>query len=312
MKVAIAHDFEHLLPALSDAELAQLEANCQADPNHERMPPVVVWSNHKNTIVDGHNQHRIRERLRLKVKFCKMEFESRDEAKRYALDVQFGRRNLDASQRAIAYAKLPRKPEGKPNSNMANLPCLDELAEAAGTSKRTMQAAVKVVDHAPSAVVKAVESGAIKVSDAAAVAELPKSDQTAALKAVQAGEARTMREAAEKPETQSEEVEDCVGQRVPDKLRAVFDCAEQFEQQSRTLAAVKKWATATAELPFGSYLHLQSFAGLLNAAQKQLKFERPFAVCPYCQAKNQKCAACKGRGFVTKPLYESAPSELRI
>lgn len=167
MKVSIAPDFEHLLPALSDAESAQLEANCKADPSHERMPPVVIWSNQKNTIIDGHNQHRIRERLRLKVKFAKLEFETRDEAYQYALDVQFGRRNLSASQRAMAYAKLPHKPVGKPTPNVAKLPHIEKLAEKASVSKRTMVDAVQVADNAPAKVIKAVEAGEVSVSAAA-------------------------------------------------------------------------------------------------------------------------------------------------
>lgn len=166
MKVSIAPDFEHLLPALADAELSQLEENCKADPAHERMPPVVIWSNQKNTIIDGHNQHRIREKLRLKIKYAKLEFETRDEAYQYALDVQFGRRNLSASQRAIAYAKLPRKTVGKPSANGAKLRSIEELAQKASVSPRTMDDAVKVVDTAPAKVVKDVEAGKKSVSAA--------------------------------------------------------------------------------------------------------------------------------------------------
>ncbi len=207
MKVSVAPDFESLLPALSDAELAQLEQNCLDDPKHETMPPVILWGNHKNTIVDGHNQNRIRTKNNLKIKYQQRDFDTRDEAKRFALDVQFGRRNLDASQRAIAYAKLPRNSHGgeRKADQVANLP-LDKLAESAGVSKRTMQDAAKVVDNAPAAIVKAVQAGDVKVSDAAAIAELPKAEQTAALKAVKQGKAKTLRAATAEPaeETKAE------------------------------------------------------------------------------------------------------------
>lgn len=195
MKVTIAPDFESLLPPLSDAELAQLEQNCLDDPKHENMPPVILWSNHKNTLVDGHNQNRVRTKHNLKIKYVRRDFDSRDDAKRFALDVQFGRRNLDASQRAMAYAKLPRKTEGKPKANSANLQSIAELAESAGVSERTMADAVKVADKAPAAVAKAVAAGEVKVSDAAAVAELPKAEQSAALKQVTSGKAKTLRAA---------------------------------------------------------------------------------------------------------------------
>lgn len=200
MKVTIAPDFEHLLPALTDAELAQLTANCEADPDHERMPAVIIWENQKNTVIDGHNQYRIRTKLGLKIKYAKVSFEDRDEAKRYALDVQFGRRNLDASQRAMAYAKLPRKAEGKPKANSVNLPSIKSLADSAGVSEKTMTFAAKVADKGAAPIVKAVESGELKVSDAAAIVELPKAEQVKALKQVEAGKAKTLQGAAFDPE----------------------------------------------------------------------------------------------------------------
>lgn len=107
-------------------------------------------------------------------------------------------------------------------------------------------------------------------------------------------------------------VEDTVGQPVPAKLLEVFEAADEFDDQYRAIGAIKKWAEQIAETTHGSYLHAQSFAGHLTAAQKQLKFEKPHAVCPYCQAGKKKCEACKERGFVTKPIYEGAPSELRV
>lgn len=319
MKVTTAPDFENLLPPLGDAELSQLELNCLADRDHERMPPVLVWANHKNTIIDGHNQHRIREKHRLKIKYARLSFDTRDEAIRHALDVQFGRRNLDASQRAMAYAKVPRQPAGgdRRSDQTANLQfdpaTVSELAEAAGVSERTMSSAVKVADNCAAAIVKSVQDGLVTASDAASIAELAKKEQLAALKKVKSGEAKTLREAAAQEESPIEEVEpeDAVGTKLPPKLQDIFDIAEQFDRQATALAAVKKWANEIGESVAGSYLHVQSFVGQLNAAQKQLKFEKPYAVCPYCLAKNTKCDACKGRGFVTKPIYDGAPSELR-
>lgn len=114
------------------------------------------------------------------------------------------------------------------------------------------------------------------------------------------------------PNPEPQPSEDAVGQEIPAKLRNVFTEAEQFATQSRALAAVKKWADEVSITAAGSYLHLQSFVGQLTAAQKQLKFEKPYAVCPYCLAKKAKCEACKGRGFVTKPIYDGAPSEMRV
>lgn len=166
MKVIVAPDFEHLLPALADTELAQLEQNCLDDPKHENMPPVILWANHKNTIVDGHNQNRIRSKHNLKIKYVRRDFESRDDAKRFALDVQFGRRNLSASQRAMAYAELPHRPEGRPKGNCAILPSIPKLAENAGVSVRTMKDATKVAKQGSEETKAKVRDGNLPVSKA--------------------------------------------------------------------------------------------------------------------------------------------------
>lgn len=106
--------------------------------------------------------------------------------------------------------------------------------------------------------------------------------------------------------------EDSVGQPVPNKLEDSFAFADDFQQQSRALGIVKKWANDLGDSPGCSYLHKQSFVAAIDGLQKQLKFEAPYAVCPYCQTKKKTCEACKGRGFVTKPIYDGAPSELRV
>lgn len=320
MKVTVAPDFEHLLPKLDESEFAQLEQNCLADPQHEQMPPVLLWTNCKNTIIDGHNQHRIREKHRLKIKYARLSFESRDEALRHALDVQFGRRNLDASQRAMAYAALPRQSVGgdRVSDHSANLPngqpTVSDLAEAAGVSERTMTSAVKVADGCTAAVVNAVKGGEFTASDAATIANRTKAEQKKIL-AIARRESVTLKAAAqllEAPATEPESVEDSVGRIVPQQLLETFRAADDYDKQYRVLGAVKKWAEGISKSAAGSYLHTQSFAGQLTAAQKQLKFEKPYAVCPYCLAEKKKCDACKGRGFVPKPIYDGAPSELRL
>lgn len=200
MKVSIAPDFANLLPPLTAEEIAILTANCQADPNHERLPPIILWK-HKNILVDGHNQYQIRTKLKLKTKFAYIDPETRDEALRYALDVQFGRRNLSASQRAMAYAKLPHNTHGGDRkADQETISSLENLAEKAGVGVSTMKAAIKVADNSPPEIVKAVAAGEAKATDAVAVLELSPKEQLAALAAKRKGKAKTLRGAAFDPE----------------------------------------------------------------------------------------------------------------
>jgi hypothetical protein len=206
MRPQIANDFKHLLPEHSDEELRQLKANVLADKQHVCMPPVIVWAmtKSKHIIVDGHHQYDIRSKNGCKIRYAVRNFPSRDAALKHALDVQFGRRNLDSGQRAMAYAKLPgyvrKEPEGEAeeNGDGANLR-LAEVAEAAGVSERTMSFAKKVVEQGSAEVVKATSAGEFAVSDAAGIVDLPKAKQAEIVRKVRDGKADTLREAAPKP-----------------------------------------------------------------------------------------------------------------
>lgn len=174
MKVTVAPDFEQALPEHTDAELAQLEKNVLADKSHIHMPPVIVWSNHKNTVVDGHHQYRIRTKHGLLVKYQKREFDSRQDALREAYSIQLGRRNLSVSQRAISaveFAKLL----GKNGSDSTVI--LQSAAQTAGVSEKTVWDAKKVIEKCPPEIVKEVKAGNFAASDAAANADLPAAKQ---------------------------------------------------------------------------------------------------------------------------------------
>jgi hypothetical protein len=178
--VKIDPEFQNLLPPHTPEELEQLTENCKADPWHEIMPPVQIWENGGGIVLDGHNQLRIRNELQLSVKKALLDFDTREEALQYSISVQLGRRNLDASQRAILYARYPRFAHGgdrKSGDQDANLH-LDALAKAAGVSERTMQAAAKVADRGAACVIEGVRAGAFSASDAAKVVELPREVQS--------------------------------------------------------------------------------------------------------------------------------------
>lgn len=175
-KPVIDPEFRNLLPPHTKDELAQLEASVVADPQHETMPRIIVWPTPEgDVVVDGNNQYVLRQKHGLAIEYVAKDFPNRAAAMRFALDVQFGRRNLDPSQRALIVAKLPRLSVGNPGANSANLPnyAVDDLAQLAGVSPRTMTSAVKVADNAAPAIADGVRDGNFKVSDAARVTSLP-------------------------------------------------------------------------------------------------------------------------------------------
>jgi len=120
MNIKVAPDFRDLFRPLTEEELKQAKANNIDDPNHEHIPPVVIWQIGKDwTIIDGHHTHRIRENLRVggkpvKIRYHKMDFPDRQSAIAYAIRAQLGRRNSTPSEIAIALAKLPKAKPGRP------------------------------------------------------------------------------------------------------------------------------------------------------------------------------------------------------
>jgi hypothetical protein len=206
MKVTIASDFRDIFRSLTDSEFEQAKENNLADPDHEHVPPIAIWQCGKEWIVaDGHHTLKIRESLRVngkpvKIRYRKMEFADRQAALAYAIRAQLGRRNLDPSQVAMALAKLPKAKHGgdRRSDQVENLPLdRESIASANGISGKTLRSADKVHEHGAKAIQEAVKDGDVTVSDAAAIATLPKPEQVAALQKVTNGKAKTLKAAAE-------------------------------------------------------------------------------------------------------------------
>lgn len=324
MKVNFAPDFETMWDALDSEVLAILEQNNLDDPKHERLPPVQLWTNGEkpNIVIDGHHTYRIRTKHNLKIRYVKLEFSDRLEALRYAKGIQVGRRNLTDSQRAFEVAEWhekQRQPAGRPCApksqntektspkNVEATATLDSLAKAARVSKRTMSDATKVVDKGAKEVKQSVRAGQHSVSDAAAVVGLTKRQQ-ARLAAQAAKEKSTLKEAAEK----NGDVTDANGTHVPKQLVDIFLRGKEFEEQAKLLTKVQQWAEKIKGDPSGAWLHVQSLVADLDNAKRALRFNKPYAVCPYCHAKKKSCDGCHGNGFVNRSIYNGAPQELRV
>ncbi len=186
MNLKIEADFRDLLPPLSDDEFAQLKENLQANP--DGFPAIVVWKNYKggNVIVDGHHQYKARTALGLTVKVKKLDFEDRAAAMMFAVQCQLGRRNSTAASLAAVAGRLRIN---------AHLPT-EEAAKAVGISKRTVEQFDAIQRDGSEPLKKAVVENKVSVSDGAAILDKPKAEQTAAVKAVKEGKAKTVRAAA--------------------------------------------------------------------------------------------------------------------
>lgn len=202
-KVTIAPDFESLLPPLSEGELATLEESLVEDPKNPELTAVTVWVNgpKPNIILGGHHRYKLCVKHKIEPKFIEKKFDDRSSAMLYAMRSQFGRRNMTTGQKVVALSHLPRYGHGGERATeeqVGKLP-LAKLADMFGLSQSTVQAGLDVVDKGSASVIAAMASNDVSVSDAAAVVDLPKPKQDAALKKVKTGKASTLRKAAGRP-----------------------------------------------------------------------------------------------------------------
>jgi hypothetical protein len=173
--------FESLCPELTTNECALLEQSILDDGCRE---PITTM---KGVILDGHNRYKICRKHKRPYKTKAINLPSREAAIAWVLVNQLGRRNLDASQRAMLAAKMPTigkggdRKSGGSEIKGANLPIskLPEIAEKFDVSERSVKSARRVIEKGTPSLVKAVEAGEIPVSVAAIASEMPKAKQKA-------------------------------------------------------------------------------------------------------------------------------------
>jgi len=194
-----------------------------------------------------------------------------------------------------------------------------ELAsEAIGgaASANSIKKASKVLEQGSAALVEAVKSGDVKVSDAEKIVDLPKGDQNEALKAVQTGEARTLSEAVRAAGgIEEKELLDKLKGVVPKNLRAVFESAKVLAQIAKEISTKagefqEQVAGTKEECPAGQYFlrtH-QDIVKRLKECAANIRSGIPYAVCPYCKGKGNDCKRCSGScGYVNEATYRGFP-----
>lgn len=96
---------------------------------------------------------------------------------------------------------------------------------------------------------------------------------------------------------------------VPPKFREIFGRASELTDLERQLQSVVKKLEDSQADPLYSFVQIQGTVVDINNAKRAIRFAKPFVVCPYCKGKT--CKACKGQGWVNKPLLKQAPVEMR-
>lgn len=180
------HPVANIFPMMTDAEIDDLARDI--GENGLREP---VWT-YRGQLIDGRN--RLAACTRIGREPSVREFlGADDELLPFVVSLNLKRRHLTESQRGMVAANLANLPAGRP-SETAQVCAVSQqdAAEMLNVSRRTVQAAAKVRDEAPPEVVQAVQAGALSVSLAAEVTELPPEAQ----EVVAAAPVEQMREVA--------------------------------------------------------------------------------------------------------------------
>ncbi len=175
-------EMAELLPPLTGEQLAALEADLLKNGCYS---PVIV--NEDMVIVDGHNRQALCEKHGVPYQMAVFSFEDLLEAKRWALDTQKGRRNLDKWELGKIALRLKPDVEARAKANMSagggdqksedaksGLTTLSdpvspvstrkELADTVGIGEVTMGKVMQIDEHAPAAVKEALDSGDLSIN----------------------------------------------------------------------------------------------------------------------------------------------------
>ena len=170
MSILIDKEFESLIPPLSAEEFQQLEENCLRDGIRDAL---IVWEQDGNDIlIDGHNRFRIvGKHPTIQFNIKRMQFADRNEAIRWIILNQFGRRNLSAYDRSILALKLKpmiaekakeqqvRKSVSQKSVEQKPIDTQKELAKVAGVSHDTIHKVEAIQKSGNKQLIKDVREG---------------------------------------------------------------------------------------------------------------------------------------------------------
>ncbi len=152
--IAIDSEFQSLIPPLTDDEYQRLERSILAEGVRE---PIITWN---GTIIDGHNRYHICDEHGIEFRTTEHEFASRDAAKIWIIENQFGRRNLSKYDRSVLALQLESMyaAEAKKRQRLGGTQKVPQ--KSAEPETRDKVAAVAGVSHDTLRKVKAIEQAA--------------------------------------------------------------------------------------------------------------------------------------------------------
>jgi hypothetical protein len=175
--ITIDREFRGLIPALSQEEREQLEANIVEHGGAR--DALVVWQRDDgdDILLDGHNRYEICERLGLPYEVEYLEFATRDEAADWMDRNQLGRRNLSKQDYKLLLGRRYNraKKQGERTDLTSGKSCqksttAERIAKDHGVTEKTVRNAGKFQEAASKlGIEKDIAAGKVKATEAAVV-----------------------------------------------------------------------------------------------------------------------------------------------
>lgn len=163
------HPYSEIFPLIEGVELDSLIEDIKAYGLREK-----IWL-FEGKILDGRNRFLACKKADVKPLYRK--FTGKD-ALAFVVSANIQRRHLTIEQRAFAAARIANMRQGE-RTDLASGEARSQTdaAEDLGVSRSSLQRAKKVLDQGSKALLTATESGEVGLAKAAAVVDLPKSEQ---------------------------------------------------------------------------------------------------------------------------------------
>ncbi len=186
------HEAAKLFPLMVGVEF---EAMCQSILTNGQREDAVLWRDGGvEYLLDGRNRLRACEKEGITPTFTHYKGE---DPYGFVVDLNLNRRHLDESQRAMVGARLKaiielqpsnkggRPAKGKPVADLPPVPkARDQAAKRVNVSGRSVQKAVKVIEHGDATLQGAVDVGLVRVDLAAQMADMPEEEQREVVKLI--------------------------------------------------------------------------------------------------------------------------------
>lgn len=307
-ELSIDSEFSELGWPLSDEERRLLRENLI---QHGCRDPILVWANHDNVILDGHNRYSIctDEEISYKVKAIRLE--TRQDCIDFICNLQLSRRNSTDQHKMYLRGKrynaekLEAHRPGNNSEGPSELSRASDLAKEVGVSARTLQKDgqfADAVDELAKPVKDAVMTGDVKASRAEVqqLADLPKAEQRKVIAAVKSGEAKNVKEAiGDSSPEKKKTVKDREGAEVPEHLHAIAESTWRADTV-KLLNKLVEEAKKNALPPGGMWMDIEKVVGGLNQARNSIINSQFYAICPSCSGAKKGCGDCRKSGWVPR------------